>query len=316
MKLSIASQLFYNSMITVKKDSTIKWYHKKIDPLVEFLEDKDVETVDLFDLENFRATLYRDSKAPGRSGKVTDYTVHGYVRAQRTFFHFLRKRKIIHDDPSEELQKPRLPKQPRKGITPESATKMINTSKANIRDYAMLLFFRDTACRAGGVYNLLTENLDLRNNRAVIREKGDKERTVFFTPVTTWALVMYAADRVNPKKDDHFFLNSHTHEALTYAGVYQIFRRLAKELNIKNKFSPHEWRHAAARSWIDAGMNLKTVSEILGHSTVKITGDIYGTLSNQELQIIYNRAMACIMQDISMDPYCNQNSSPIFDVSI
>jgi len=315
MKLSIAATLFYNSMITVKKESTIQWYHKKIDPLIVFLEDKDVETVDLFDLENFRATLYRDSKAPGRSGKVTDYTVHGYIRAIRTFFNFLRKRKLIRDDPSEDLQKPRLPKQPRKGIAPESATKMINTSKANTRDYAMLLFFRDTACRAGGVYNLLTSNLDLRNNRAVIREKGDKERTVFFTPVTTWALVMYAAERTNPKNDEHFFLNEHTHEGLTYAGVYQIFHRLAKELKIKNKFSPHEWRHAAARAWIDVGMNLKTVSEILGHSTVKITGDIYGTLSDSELQTIYNRAMNCILNDIPFDDFYKLNSLPVFELA-
>ena len=291
MKLSIAAEMFYTSMITVKAESTIKWYHKRLDPLIDYLEDKDIEDVDIFDLERFRASLDRDSEAPGRSGKVSDHTVHGFIRAQKTFFRFLKKRRLLREDPAEYLEKPRLPKQPRKGIAPESAEKMINTSKSSLRDYAILLFTRDTGCRAGGIYNLLTENIDLKHNKAIIREKGDKERTVFFTKETCWALVMYASVRKNPKGDDHFFLNDRTHDALTYAGVYQIFKRQAKASRIKTKFSPHQWRHAAIRSWLLAGMNLKSASEIAGHSTEKVTGDIYGTLDEFELQAIYNQTI-------------------------
>lgn len=291
MKLCEAADLFYTSMATVKQDSTIAWYHKKIDPLVTFLGDKEVEQIDLYDLEKFRQSLNRDSNAPGRKGKVSVYTIHGFVRAMRTFFHFLRKRRIILYNPAEDLDKPRLPKQPRKGVNTESADKMIKQSQINPRDYAILLFIRDTACRAGGVYNLLTENLDLQHNKAVIREKGDKERTVFFRPETTWALIMYAASRENPFDEDHFFLNENNHKPLTYTGVYQIFKRIARECKIKTKFSPHQWRHATLRSLIQAGMNLKSVSEIAGHTTVKVTGDIYGTLSESELQELYNQAM-------------------------
>lgn len=291
MKLRDAADLFYTSMVTVRQDSTISWYHKKIDPFVKFLGDKDVEQIDLYDLERFRMSLNRESAAPGRKGKVSVYTVHGYVRAIRAFFHFLRKRRIILYNPAEDLDKPRLPKQPRKGINADAADKMIRQSQINPRDYAVLLFIRDTACRAGGVYNLLTENLDLQHNRAVVREKGDKERTVFFRPETTWALIMYAAVRENPNDEEHFFLSETDHKPLTYSGVYQIFKRIAKICKIKTKFSPHQWRHATLRSLIQAGMNLKSVSEFAGHSGVKVTGDIYGTLSESELQELYNRAM-------------------------
>ena len=286
MKLCEAAELFYTSMATVKSDATIEWYRKKIDPLNDFF-DKDVEEINLFDLEKFRETLNRPSKAPGRDGKVSVYTIHGHVRAWRRFFGFLRKRKIITGNPAEDLEKPRLPKQPRKGIPPENASKMVKAARVNPRDYAILLFARDTACRAGGIYNLLTSNLDLKHNKAVIREKGDKERVVFFTSETTLALVLYASIRENPNQDDHFFLGK-THEPLTYTGVYQIFRRVADKTHIKTKYSPHQWRHAAARSWIQAGMNLKIVSEILGHGSEQVTGDIYGTLNELELQTAYN----------------------------
>ena len=298
MKISEAVELFYTSMTTVKSDATIDWYRKKLNPLIDFFGEKEVETIDLFDLEKFRETLNRPSRAPGRDGKISVYTIHGHVRAQRRFFGFLRKRKIITEDPAEDLEKPRLPKQPRKGIAPENAKKMVKASKVNPRDYAILLFARDTACRAGGIYNLLTANLDLKHNKAIIREKGEKERVVFFTSETTLALVMYNAIRQNPNQEEHFFLNERTHKPLTYAGVYQIFKRNAERTNVKAKYSPHHWRHAAARSWIQAGMNLKIVSEILGHESEQVTGDIYGTSNELELQSVYNQITIKINPEI------------------
>ena len=121
MKLSQAADLFMISMETVRQDTTIEWYRKKIFPLVEFLEDPEVDQVDLFALERYRQSLNRQSKANGRKGKVSVYTVHGYVRAIKRFFNYLRKRRIININPAEDLEKPRLPKQPRKGISPEAA---------------------------------------------------------------------------------------------------------------------------------------------------------------------------------------------------
>ena len=289
MKLSEAADLFFTSMATVKADTTIDWYRKRITPLADFFGvDQEIEVIDIFMLEKFRETLNRPSAAPGRSGKITPYTVHGYIRAIRRFFAFCRKRRIITANPAEDLEKPRLPKQPRKGIAPENAKRMIKACKVKPRDYAILLFARDTGCRAGGIYNLLGRNLDLKHNKAIIREKGDKERVVFFTPETTFALVMYSAIRENPNQEDHFFLSEKTFKPLTYSGVYQIFRRAADKTHIKTSYSPHQWRHAAARAWIQAGMNLKIVSQILGHESEQVTGDIYGTSSEIELQTAYN----------------------------
>ena len=291
MKLSEAVESFRISMVGVKADSTIKWYLTKLNSLIAFLQDPDISQVELFDLECFRASLNRPSKAKGRKGKISVYTIHANVRAIKRFFNFCRKRKFITISPAEDLEKPRLPKQPRKGITPQAADKMLKASKKNCRDYAMLLFFRDTGCRAGGVYNLLTHNLDILHNKALIREKGDKERTVFFTSEAALALAMYASARKNPHEEEHFFLNEQFHTPLTYFGVYRVFSRLAKEAKIKTKFSPHEWRHAAIRSWLQAGLNLKSASEIAGHSSEKVTGDIYGTLEEEELHKLYNQTI-------------------------
>ena len=131
----------------------------------------------------------------------------------------------------------------------------------------------------------------------MLREKGDKERTVFFTSETAFALMMYSSVRKNPNHSDHYFLNDLTHEPITYDCLYRMFHRLARKVNIPTKFSPHQWRHAAARSWLCAGMNLKTVSEILGHYSEQVTGDIYGTLDENELQQLYNLTMVKILHN-------------------
>lgn len=295
MKLSEASDMFYVSMIGIKSDKTVSWYKGLLTDLTKFLDDPDLDQVDLYSLEKFRASLNRPSHSNGSKGKkISTHTIHCHVRAQKRFFKWLYHRHLIDSNPAEFLEKPRLPKQQRKGIKLEAAEKMLDMSRDNCRDYALLLFFRDTGCRAGGIYNLLTDNLDIRHNSAIIREKGDKERTVYFTTETALALAMYNSIRKNPFDEDHFFLSDTSHEPLTYSGIYQIFKRLAKKANVKTKFSPHQWRHAAARSWIKAGMNLKTVSEILGHGSEKVTGDIYGTLDDDERRELYYKTQAII----------------------
>ena len=294
MKLSEAANIFYVSMIGIKAESTVKWYRGRLTSLIDFLGDPSVDQVTLFSLESFRASLDRPSRANGRKGKVSPYTIHAHIRAQKRFFSFLYRRQIIEKNPADFLEKPRLPKQPRKGIRIQDAERMLEASRDNCRDYAILLFIRDTGCRAGGVYNLLTDNLDIIHNSAVVREKGDKERIVFYTTETALALAMYSSIRENPFDDEHFFLSETIHEGLNYSGVYQIFRRLAIKANVKSKFSPHQWRHAAVRSWIKAGMNLKSASELAGHGSEKTTGDIYGTLGEDELHELYDKTQAAI----------------------
>lgn len=295
MKLSEAAELFYTSMIGIKSDKTVTWYKGIIDDLVVFLGDPDLSQIDLYSLEKFRASLNRPSHSKGSKGKkISTHTIHCHVRAQKRFFKWLYQRHLSDSNPAEFLEKPRLPKQIRKGIKVEAAEKMLDMSRDNCRDYAILLFFRDTGCRAGGVCNLLTDNLDIMHNMAVVREKGDKERTVYFTTETALALAMYYSVRENPFQEDNFFLSDTSHEPLTYSGVYQIFKRLADKAKVKTKFSPHQWRHAAARSWIKAGMNLKVVSEILGHRSEKVTGDIYGTLDDEERRELYYKTQAII----------------------
>ena len=48
MRINVAADLFYTSMVTVRSDATIKWYRKKLTPLVDYIGDKDTDDISLF----------------------------------------------------------------------------------------------------------------------------------------------------------------------------------------------------------------------------------------------------------------------------
>ena len=124
MKLSEAAEIFYTSMIGVKAESTVKWYQNRLASLIDFLQDPEADQISLQMLERFRASLNRPSRANGRKGKISPYTIHSHVRVQKRFFGFLYRRQIIEKNPTDFLEKPKLPKQPRKGISPQAAEKI------------------------------------------------------------------------------------------------------------------------------------------------------------------------------------------------
>ena len=292
MKMSKVLEVFYGSMVTVKSPGTIQWYKKILSQVCDYLNDPEIDQIDLVDLELYRGTLSRKSKAPGKPHNVSNWTIHGHCRAIKRFFNWAKKRKYITYNPAEDLEKPPLPKQPRKGISEKEKKIMIQTAMSNQRDYAILCFVADTGCRAAGIYNLLKSDLDLDHYKAVVREKGQgnqKQRTVFYTTETAYAIEIYL--RYNPSKSDHVFCRWDG-KPLTYSGVYQIFRSIALKAGVESGWNPHNWRHAAIRGWLLAGMNLKSASEIAGHTSEKVTADIYGTLNEIELQMIYNEIQA------------------------
>jgi site-specific recombinase XerD len=71
---------------------------------------------------------------------------------------------------------------------------------------------------------------------------------------------------------------------ITVSGIYQAMKRLAKKAGVPDDWNPHNWRHGAARGMIKNGASLIEVSQILGHSSVSVTGDIYGILGEDELK--------------------------------
>ena len=94
--------------------------------------------------------------------------------------------------------------------------------------------------------------------------------------------------KVRPCKKEcpYVFVNIHKKggvHGLTVSGVYQAIERIAEKVGVTSDWNPHNWRHGSARGMIKQGASLSEVSQLLGHSTVTVTGDFYGIFSEEEL---------------------------------
>jgi integrase/recombinase XerC len=300
MILTEALDRFYQSMIGVKSPQTVIWYQRKLLSLNEILGDRACGAVTIWDLNAWRAMLATKQKRytnhPYRGeldGGISPLTLHGHVRACRRFFTWLVEQGELEHSPAEKLEKPPKPKIVRDGLPVRDRDAMLAAAERNPRDLALCLFLADTAVRRGGVAGLQLADIDIDRRRAIVREKGlggkRKERIVFFGPRTEQALRAWLAVRPVVKSQRVFLayeprLQQYVSRGITEGGVNLALKRIAKRAHVTSKYNPHSWRHGSSRGMIRRKMPLGVVSQILGHSSVAVTSDIYGTLDEDALQ--------------------------------
>ena len=114
---------------------------------------------------------------------------------------------------------------------------------------------------------------------------GQKKRTVYFGPKTKKALLAYLAERPNIENCPYVFVGCKNGkwDRLHELGVYLLLKRAAQRAGVKHDFNPHSFRHGAIRGMLSNGLSLPEVSQIAGHSSVQVTGDIYGRFDEDHL---------------------------------
>ncbi len=297
LRLSQGIALFLRSMVGVRSPNTIEWYRRRLPTLLDVLGDVAVDTVTIHQLREWRATLTERTvryaahpTRPTMDGPLSPFTLHQHVRGARRFFRWLHEEGLIPSNPAVRLELPTLPQYRPRGIPKRHLLQLI-AAAGNPRDEALIRFLADTACRVCGVVGLTLDDLDLGQNWALVHEKGrggyGLARYVFFTDRTRRALVDYLAVRPDCH-DQHVFIGN-KNTPLTTSGVYQVLKRAARRAGIRHGYNPHNLRHGALRGMLNNGLSLPEVSQIAGHSSTKVTGDIYGVVSETRLRQRHRR---------------------------
>ncbi len=233
------------------------------------------------------------------------------VSSMRSFFRFLVQMGIVSDNPFYNLppikaDKP-LPQVMNisdierllAAITAywQMATAANAVKSAESADFACL---RDTALTeviySGGMriseaVNLNFGDVDLGNQMALVKGKGKKERySAIGTPATDALLKYFKVRRnvVGRDKNDPLFVNQNGGR-LTPRSYQRNLKNYLAQAGLPPDLTPHKLRHSFATHLLDAGADLRSVQEMLGHESLSTT-QIYTHISAAQMKKIYDKA--------------------------
>lgn len=222
----------------------------------------------------------------------------------KTFFDYLfRIKHTIFKEPLKKINSERkLVKKLPKYLSLEESRRLLkiyenSTDEVEIRDNAMLHLFLNCGLRLSEIKNLNIKDISLTDNKFTIIGKGNKERTNYLNLKTKEALMKYLKIRdnfsKNNKNDDKtLFLTCYGYRMSQFT-INKIVKRAYRKANLDDKvYTVHTLRHTCATILYRAGVNIKTIQELLGHVQIDTT-EIYTHLNDQEVkEVMLNHPLA------------------------
>lgn len=276
---------------------TVETYLGALRPLAAYCEERrvplDARKMDTLVLRGFLARAVKD-KEPA--------TVAKKISALRAFFRFLARRRVVKESPAEALRPPKIRKSAPRFLTVPDALRVVSApaedgardEKLALRDSAILELLYATGVRVSELVGLTLADLDLAEGRGRVTGKGNKERVIFFGDHATAAVRAYLDVRprfVSAEGEQHasaLFLGRFG-TPMTQRQVQNVVQRYGALGAGRGELHPHALRHTCATHLLDAGADLRSIQELLGHASLSTT-QRYTHVSIDRLMEVYDKA--------------------------
>ena len=238
-------------------------------------------------------------------------TVRRKLASLRAFYRFLERESLAAGNPFGSLRGPKSPKKlprvlsvgevdgflaaPARWLEIESSAKTVSplVRYGVLRDTAVFETLYSTGCRISEVASLRWRDVDLVAGTTVVTGKGSKQRLCIIGSKASAALrvAREAAGEIWPDgaaDGAPLFLNDRG-GALTPREIERRMKRWLGFAGLPLEVTPHKLRHSFATHMLDAGVDLRSVQEMLGHSSLSTT-QIYTHVSIEHLKDEYMKA--------------------------
>jgi len=230
--------------------------------------------------------------------------------ALRTFYKFLVRHGVLESSPVKNLALPKPGRRLPRYLTREqmldllaAPAKLLDTQKRRkgpgrpisaavcLRDVAVLETIYSCGLRVSELCGLRVEDIDWSEQLVRVRGKGKKERLVPIGGPALRAIENYRGQLKQPPAGASPVFFADTRRAAPLQPV-QLSRRLKQYLMIAGldpSLTPHKLRHSYATHLLDAGADLRSVQELLGHAHL-ITTQVYTHVTTERLKRAYDAA--------------------------
>lgn len=260
--------------------------------------------VDRFAARRFLVYQQKSEKEPATSRRK--------LSSLRSFFKFMLREDMVALNPFSGLVLPKLSRRLPKVLSVAEIERLLNApflhrlnnesprnkawdTYARDRDAAILEMLYSTGARLNELAALGERHLDLLSGVMTVRGKGKKERMCPLGGPAIKALrrALEARDTIwplfgKPGRPPALFLNK-LGGRLTPRSIERMMKKYLLAAGLNPDLSPHALRHSFATHLLDAGADLRSVQELLGHANLSTT-QIYTHITIERLREVYDKA--------------------------
>ena len=282
----IKEYLIFVSQVKNLSQNTTKSYERDLRKLSVFISDLNISDYSQISPDICSAwigNLYSQDNNPR--------SIQRHLSSAKGFFRFLMKNDLIKSSPFELVIAPKSPSNLPEVLSPEDVEQLLNfkpSSLIEIRDMAIVEVMYSSGLRVSETVNINIADFEEDMTFLRVLGKGSKTRLVPMGRFAVTAINNWLTEREKiAANTDALFLNSKG-TRLTVRSVQLRLKKMAVKQGLP-PIHPHMLRHSFATHMLESSGDLRTIQELLGHSSLSTT-QIYTKLDYQHLAKIYDQA--------------------------
>jgi len=228
-------------------------------------------------------------------GKISVSSISRMLSTIKSFHKFMVREKIISTNPVEFIESPKLEKKIPSFFTFEEINRILKEPNLKnyhgVRDRAILELMYATGLRVSEASFLKISDMNLELGFIKCKGKGSKERLVPLGKVAEGFLQKYIAEarpKFLGKSISQYLFLAQGGRRLSRQSIWKMIKKIVRLVGIRKRASPHTLRHSFATHLLERGADLRSVQEMLGHSSI-ITTQIYTHINQTRLKEIHGK---------------------------
>ena len=287
---------FYIKYLQIEKNYskyTIAYYKQDIEEFSLFMNEQVITSL--------KAVTYPDARLYVTNlteRNLSKRSISRKVSCLRSFYKFLMRENIVDENPFAMLSLPKKEQRlPRFMYEEEMETifsAIDHQSALGKRDLALLELLYATGMRVSECCSVELEDIDFSLMTVLAHGKGKKDRYIPFGDYAKKALQEYIEGSRNElikksSKSHTFLFVNQRGNPLTPRGVRYILTNIIDKASVNKHLYPHMLRHSFATHLLNSGADIRSVQELLGHSSVQAT-QVYTHVSKERLREVYRNS--------------------------
>ena len=268
-----------NHLTNIKKlsQNSVISYKNDLSKFLIFFQDYIEKNIGLKEIENIEISEFRSFLTHRRNSEISSNSIARNISALKSFFRFLIKNNKIKESSVFNLKSPKLKKSLPRPINVDLAIQVIKQAEEiedekwiGLRNKAILLLLYGCGLRISEALSLNHDDIQ-NDDHILIKGKGEKERIVPMMPYIKKGIENYL--EACPKEivsGDALFIGKRF-SRLSPRIIQYALEKIRTALSLPETATPHALRHSFATHLLDSGGDLRTIQELLGHSSLSTT---------------------------------------------